>query len=262
MIGAILGDTLGSRYEFSPATSYDFELLKINADYTDDSVLSIATMDVILNSKDYQSTYRDYTLKDLRRGYGCHYIQWAESESLEPYNSFGNGSAMRVSPIGWVYDNVEDTLSAAKNSAIVTHNHLEGIKGAQAVALAIYMARTGATKDEIRSEITSRFEYDLSRTVESIRASGYKFDVTCQGSVPESIIAFLDSSDFTSAIRNAIWLGGDADTQAAIAGSIAEAYYKKIDTELLNFVFEKLPQRYGNIVSKFYNVYGAGVEFI
>ena len=149
---------------------------------------------------------------------------WLASSDLKPYNSFGNGSAMRVSPVAWAYDDEKTVLEQASRSAEVTHNHPEGIKGAQSVALAVFLARNGESKEAIRSRIEGELDYDLQRTVDKIKP-GYSFDVTCQGSVPESIIAFLDCEDFEGAVRNAIWLGGDADTQACIAGSIAEAFY-------------------------------------
>lgn len=173
----------------------------------------------------------------------------------QPYNSYGNGSAMRVSPVGFMANSQEWALSEAKKTAEITHNHPEGIKGAQSVALAIYLARTGMDKATLRQTISERFGYDLSRTIDEIKPT-YKFDVTCQGSVPESIIAFLDSTDYESAIRNAIWLGGDADTMACIAGGIAEAFYQEIPTQFLDEAMRRLPEDFKEIVQAFYGQIG------
>ena len=157
---------------------------------------------------------------------------WLESADSKPYNSYGNGSAMRVSPVAYAFDTIDDVLREAERSASPTHNHPEGIKGAQAIASAIFLARTGKEKKEIREYIEGRFEYDLGRTLDEIRPQ-YRFDETCQGSVPEAIIAFLESTDYEDAIRKAVSLGGDADTLACMAGGIAEAYYKKIPSNIV-----------------------------
>jgi ADP-ribosylglycohydrolase len=175
---------------------------------------------------------KDVLIKNLKHfgnmypnaGYGGRFINWLAQDSSEPYGSWANGSAMRVSPCAWVADSLEDAQKLAKTSAIVTHNHPEGIKGALATSDAIYLARVGASKDEIRDHIELRYDYNLSVSLDEIRPS-YKFDISCQGSVPESIICFLEAVDFEDTIRNAVSLGGDADTQAAIAGSIASAYW-------------------------------------
>ena len=176
---------------------------------------------------------------------------WLMSDNPQPYNSFGNGSAMRVSPVGWAFDSLEETLEKAKESAEVTHNHPEGIKGAQAVAACIYLARTGKSKQEIKEYIESTFGYDLSRSCEEIRPD-YVFSETCQESVPESIIAFLDSTSFEDAIRLAVSLGGDADTMGAITGSIAEAYYKEIPEEIKKEVLERLPEEFIDVMERFH----------
>jgi ADP-ribosylglycohydrolase len=181
---------------------------------------------------------------------------WLLSPGIKPYNSLGNGSAMRVSPVAHAYDSEESVLQHAKESAECTHNHPEGIKGAQATALSIYLAQVGAEKDEIRRQITERFKYDLDRTVDSIRPD-YCINLTCPGSVPEAIIAFLDSTDFEDAIRNAVSLGGDADTQAAIAGAIAEAYYKGIPPIMLEKAWGKIPKPFRNVIIDFSTKYGS-----
>jgi ADP-ribosylglycohydrolase len=168
-------------------------------------------------------TIKAFADKFPHAGYGGGFRRWMQAWKNEPYKSFGNGAAMRVSPVGFAYDTEADVLRNAERSAAVTHNHPEGIKGAQATALAIFLARKGADKETIRAEIAVRFGYEMNRTVDKIR-HGYWFDVSCQGSVPESIIAFLDSEDWLDAVKNAISLGGDADTMACIAGGIAQAF--------------------------------------
>ncbi len=254
MLGAIAGDIAGSAYEWNSVADRQFQLFPQGADFTDDSVLTIAVADAILRGRDgvapdYRTFIHNYGRKWRGRGYGGMFRGWLASPDPQPYNSFGNGSAMRVSPVAWAYDDEKKVLEQASQSADVTHNHPEGIKGAQSVALAIFLARNGESKEAIRSRIEREFEYDLQRSVEQIQPD-YSFDVTCQGSVPEAIVAFLDSTDFESAVRNAIWLGGDADTQACIAGSIAEAFYggvpstidsevrKRLDSELIAVVDE------------------------
>jgi len=232
MLGAILGDIIGRPYEFKPIKTKDFPLFSKQSGITDDSIMTIAVAQGLLEGRRI-SRVTSYEIKQAMRrlgrqfphaGYGSQFRRWLKSENPEPYNSFGNGSAMRVSPVAWFFDDLEDTERFATISADVTHNHPEGIKGAQSVAAAIFLARTGATKNEIRLYIEESYGYDLSRSIDRIRPD-YRFDVTCQGSVPEAIIAFLESTGFEDAIRNAVSLGGDADTQAAIAGSIAEAFY-------------------------------------
>ncbi len=224
MIGALFGDIVGSVFEGHPIKHAEFELFSRYSRFTDDSVLTVATADAIMTGASYAEKYREYYRRYPHAGYGGMFHQWAGNAGSAPYGSFGNGSAMRVSPIGWAFNDLETVLSEAKKSAAVTHNHPEGIKGAQATAASVFLARTGATKEDIKSFIQSRFGYDLSRTLDEIRP-WYSFDITCQGSVPESIIAFLESESCEDAIRKAISLGGDADTQACIAGSIAEAYF-------------------------------------
>ncbi|HEX2455644.1 MAG TPA: ADP-ribosylglycohydrolase family protein [Vicinamibacterales bacterium] len=176
------------------------------------------------------------------------------AEEPRPYNSWGNGSAMRVAPVGFAFDSVEDVLDEAERSAAVTHNHLEGIKGAQATALAVFLARSGASKDEIREDLAQRFGYNLHRTVDQIRPD-YQWDVSCQGSVPEAIVACLDSCDVEDAIRLAVSLGGDADTQAAIAGGIAEAFYGRVPETIVDAVLERLPPRFIEVIDAFRQAY-------
>jgi ADP-ribosylglycohydrolase len=235
ILGAIAGDIIGSAYEFNNVKSTDFELFTNDTYFTDDSVLTLATMDAILNQTDYAQTYQIFGRKYPHRGYGNNFKSWIYSDNPTPYNSWGNGSAMRVSPVGWYCDSIEAVLREAKKNAKVTHNHPEGIKGAQAVASAVYLARIGKTKNEIKNFIVDSFDYDLDRTIDKIRPA-YDFDVSCQGSVPEAIIAFLESADYENAIRLAVSLGGDSDTIACITGGIAEAFYQNIPEHITDFV--------------------------
>ena len=233
MYGAIIGDMIGVPYEFHATKKKDFPLFAKDSRYSDDSVMTLAVADALLHTESMEeSCYKNEIVRSLIRwgreydhaGYGPRFKQWLRSDMPVPYGSWGNGSAMRVSPVGWLYDSLEETRKVARWTAEVTHNHEEGIKGAESVASAIFLARNGKTKKEIKNYIESEFGYNLSKTCEEIRPD-YKFEVSCQKSVPEAIIAFLDSGSFEDAVRNAVSLGGDADTQACIAGAIAEAYY-------------------------------------
>ena len=252
IIGAIVGDVIGSAYEFNNVKSVDFELFKNETEYTDDSILTLATMDV-LNKKNkkygYKKAYYGFGIK-YPDGYGPGFVSWLFAEKQEPYNSWGNGSAMRVSPVGWAFDSMEEVLKEAKRSAEVTHNHPEGIKGAQATAAAVYMARTGKSKHEIKKFISETFQYNLNRTIDEIRPD-YEFDVSCQGSVPPAIIAFLESSDFENAIRLAVSLGGDSDTIACITGAISEAFYGEIPDYIAAKVLRMLPLEFLEIIAEF-----------
>lgn len=224
MIGALTGDIIGSIYESHGIKTTDFPLFGNGCRFTDDSVLTVALADAILTDTPYDKLLRAYYHRYPHAGYGGTFRRWAAGESGADYNSWGNGAAMRISPAGWAYDSLAEVLSQAEAFTAVTHSHPEGIKGGQATAAAIFLARTGSTKDEIRRYVAESFGYDLSRTCDDIRPS-YRFDSSCQGTVPEALIAFLDSSDFESAIRLAVSLGGDSDTLACITGSIAEAFY-------------------------------------
>jgi ADP-ribosylglycohydrolase len=256
MLGAIVGDIIGSIHENLRIKRKDFELFPKICFYTDDTVLTIAVADAILSGKSYGDMIKKYARRHPLRGYGPKFSLWMMSPVSKPYNSFGNGSAMRVSPVAHAFNDVESVLLEAEKSAACTHNHPEGIKGAQAVALAIFLARTGADKEEIRKQISDRFNYNLNRSVDEIRPE-YKFDITCPGSVPEAIIAFLDSTDFEDAIRNAVSLGGDADTQAAIAGSIAEAYYKRIPPHIFVKTWKKIPESFRKVIVSFSKRYNS-----
>ena len=242
MIGAISGDVIGSYYEAFPIKECDFPLFHKDCRFTDDTVLSVAVADWVLSGGDLIDYFHAYFEEYPSAGYGSSFSCWAGYKQREPYNSWGNGSAMRVSPVGFAFDALDQVLDKAQETAAVTHNHEEGIRGAQATAAAIFMARTGASKLDIRNYIQSQFGYDMNRSLADIRPH-YSFDVSCQGSVPESIIAFLESQDFEHAVRNAISLGGDADTMACIAGGIAEAYYCKIPDFIREKTLEVLDER-------------------
>lgn len=231
MFGAIVGDVAGSHYEHFPTKSLDFDFFKEHSCVTDDSVLTIAVADWILNGGQLYDYFHRYVARYPNAGYGGTFINWARCLDTEPYNSWGNGSAMRVSPTAYAADSLETVLELAKCSAIVTHDHPDGIAGAQATAGCVFLARTGHSKNEIQEFVISKFGYDLSRKLDDIRHS-YSFDVSCAGSVPESIIAFMESESFESAIRLAISLGGDSDTMACIAGAIAEPFYGGVPDEL------------------------------
>ena len=239
MLGAIAGDVLGSIHEFHPIKTKNFDLLNSECVFTDDSVMTAAVADSLMNKIPYVESLQMWGRKYPRAGYGGWFSKWIDSDFPKPYNSFGNGSAMRCSSVGWLFEDEGSVLEEAKKSAEVTHNHPEGIKGAQAVALGVMLCRQGSTKLEIQEKLEDLFDYDLSQTMEQVKFN-YSFDVTCQGSVPQAITAFLESEDFEDAIKNAISLGGDADTQACIAGALAEAFYMKIPDQIKEFVLTRI----------------------
>lgn len=255
MIGAIAGDVIGSYYEGFPTKKGDFKLFNEASRFTDDTVLTVAIADCILNGHDYARTLQQYGLKYPRAGYGGMFYRWLFSDPPEPYYSFGNGSAMRVSPIGFAFNSYEQVMEEAEKSAAVTHNHPEGIKGAKAIASAIFWARMGKSKDYIKEQIEARFSYDLSPTLDEIRLA-YEFDVTCQGSVPQAIIAFLESNDYEDSIRKAISLGGDSDTIACMAGGVSQAYYKEIPANIITNVRSLLVPDLLRIIDTFADRYG------
>lgn len=258
LYGAIFGDMAGSTYEWHPVKNKKFETFPIKSHFTDDTVMTLAvaswlsstnrTSDALVKSMQYFGSLYPHV------GYGRNFYNWLRDENPQPYYSWGNGSAMRVSPCGWAAKTFHEAETLAEESAKVTHSHPEGIKGAQAVASAIYMAKIGSSKELIKDYIETAYNYNLSRTIEEIKSSGYKFDVSCQGSVPEAIIAFLESNSFEEAIRLAIYLGGDADTQAAIAGSIAEAFYG-IPTSFVETLEKRLDKTLLDVLNQFNNKY-------
>jgi ADP-ribosylglycohydrolase len=253
MYGAILGDILGDVYEFhnlKTETPEDIDLFNPASDFTDDSVMTVAIADAILTDRNYERAARVWGRRYPWAGYGGGFARWLGSNNPKPYNSWGNGSAMRVSPVGWAFGTLEETLIEAENSAKFSHNHPEGIKGAQATAAAIFLARTGSTKPAIKTYIEESFGYNLSRSVAEIRPT-YTFNESCQGTVPEALIVFLEAADFPATMRLAISIGGDSDTLACIAGSVAEAFYRKIPAELIDFANERLKADMRAVVQAF-----------
>lgn len=257
MIGAIAGDIVGSIYEASPIKRKDFPLFDPRCRFTDDSVLTVAVARAILEDGDYRRWVREIGRRHPHAGYGGSFIQWLQSHNPEPYGSWGNGAAMRVSPVGFAFNDVDTVLHEAARSAEISHNHPEGIKGAQAVAFAVFLARTGAGKEQIKEETVRRFGYDLDRTLDGIRPS-YRFDISCQGTVPEAIIAFLESTSFEDALRNAVSLGGDSDTLACITGGIAEAWYGAVPGPIQEQVRRYLTDDLRTITDQFGERFPAG----
>lgn len=250
MLGAIAGDVIGSAWEGSGEKRYDFPLFSEYSHYTDDTVMTMAVAHALLEGRGYAEAMREFGRRHPFAGYGGHFERWLIDRTMGPYNSYGNGGAMRASPIGYAARSAEEALAEAARCAAPTHNHPEGIKGAQAVALAIYLARGGKSKNEIKNEISSRFGYDLSRTLDEIRPR-YCFDISCQGSVPESIIAFLESDGVEDAIRKAVSLGGDSDTMGCIAGGIAEAYWGGVPDAIAREVRARLPEEFVEVLERF-----------
>lgn len=255
MLGAIAGDIIGSIYEHKNIKTTEFPLFHPDCRFTDDTVLTVALADSLLNGVFYVNKLKEYYRAYPDAGYGGTFQRWAQSDDMSPYNSWGNGSAMRVSPVGFAFDTLEDVLDRAKQSAEVTHNHPEGIKGAQATASAIFLARRGKSKEKIREYVESNFGYRLDEPIDVIRQS-YEFDVSCQGSVPQAISAFLESHDFEDAVRKAISIGGDSDTIACIAGGIAQAFYSGVPTTIAERVFEILDEPLAAVTREFSRRYG------
>ncbi|OBZ32489.1 ADP-ribosylglycohydrolase family protein [Megasphaera sp. DISK 18] len=249
MLGAIIGDIVGSRFEWHNIKTKEFELFSYKSRPTNDSIMTLALAKAILDSKDDYSDLGDLSvdyMQSLGRkypncGYGGRFKHWVFAVDPKPYGSLGNGSAMRVSPAGWAARNLDEAKLLSRKITEVTHDHPEGLKGAEATVVAIYMARNGAGLKEIRDVIDKNY-YPMDFTLDAIRPT-YKFDATCQGTVPQALMAFFESNDFEDAIRNAISIGGDSDTLAAICGSVAEAYYgisEKLRKQTLMFLDERL----------------------
>ena len=255
MLGAIAGDIIGSVYEALPIKTTDFPLFHPFCRFTDDTVLTVALADSLLHGVPFVGLLKQYFRAYPHVGYGGSFYEWAQSEDSRPYNSWGNGSAMRVSPVGFAFATLDDVLSQAKRSAEVTHDHPEGIKGAQAVASAVFLARTGQSKEQIKSYVERTFGYNLDIPLDEIRPT-YEFEVSCQKSVPQAIRAFLESDDFEDAVRKAISLGGDSDTIACMAGGIAQAFYGGVPVAITTRVYEILDDRLGNLTRKFTQAHG------
>ena len=275
MLGAIIGDTVGSVYEFHNTKDYDFTLFNAESGYTDDSVMTMAVARWLLTDSEHTYQKLEDTMVEFAEqcpcpmgGYGTGFYYWLfhpeglypfndqygtspyeSATGRHPYGSWGNGSDMRASAVGWFFDTLEETERVAAISAAITHNHPEGIKGAQATAAAIFLARNGKTKEEIRDYIEKTYGYDLHKTWEYWHPI-YDWEDSCQGTVPQAMIAFLDSTDFEDAIRKAVSLGGDSDTLACITGSIAEAFYKEIPKEMADRVQTLLPQEFADLLSE------------
>ncbi|MGN0734787.1 MAG: ADP-ribosylglycohydrolase family protein [Anaerovoracaceae bacterium] len=260
MLGAIIGDIVGSIYEFDNIKTKDFELFDKGCFFTDDTVMSVAVAEALLDTKpvDKENVIKNKLAASMKKwgreypyaGYGGRFAGWLASDNTAPYNSYGNGSAMRVAAAGWLYDDMFTTRYMARLTSDVTHNHIEGIKGAEAAAAAIFLARNGASKQEIREYIEKEFGYDLNFTCDEIRPT-YYFNETCMDTVPQAIVAFLDGESFEDVIRTGVSIGGDTDTLCAIAGSIAEAYYgipDDIGGTAKSFLTEDLLE----VVDKFY----------
>lgn len=250
MLGAIVGDVVGSVFEGSGFKSKHFPLLTPRSRFTDDTVLTIATAHALLRGLPYAETYRDFSRRFPDAGYGAGYLRWMSLDDPSPYGSWGNGSAMRVSPVGWRAGTLDEALAEAEASARVTHDHPEGVKGARAVAGSIFIARSGGTKPDIREFVEHSFSYDVQRRLDDIRVT-YRFDASCQNSVPEALIAFLEAESFEDALRNAVSLGGDADTQACIAGAVAEPYFGGVPPGLAVDVRRRLPPDLATVVDAF-----------
>lgn len=248
MYGAIIGDIAGSKYEFLGYKKYPKTILDKDCFYTDDTVMTVAIADALIKARDVAKTMKQYGRKYPDKGYGGTFGRWLKDQGCTPYFSYGNGAAMRVSSVAWMSDKWYEIIDLATRVTIVTHNHPEGIRGAQATVTAIYMAKKHYNKDEIKAYIEDEFGYDLSFTLDEIRPY-YHFNETCQDTVPEAIVAFLESTDFEDAIKKAISLGGDADTLAAITGSIAEAYYG-IPNRLIKKVKTFLPKEFIDVLDK------------
>ncbi|MEE0776483.1 MAG: ADP-ribosylglycohydrolase family protein [Bacillota bacterium] len=260
MLGAMIGDIVGSIYEFEPIKTKEFPFWGQGCFFTDDTVMTAAVAKALLESCDLDhSEIRSALIRNMQEfgalypnaGYGLRFERWLCSEDPQPYNSWGNGSAMRVSSAGWLCHNLEETMTLARLSAEVTHNHPEGVKGAQAVAAAIYLLRTGKTKQEVKRYIQGIFQYDFRKKLVQIRPD-YGFEASCQRSVPQAMTAFWESESFEDCIRNAISLGGDSDTLGAIAGSLAEAYYG-IPEDLKHEGMRRLDERILSVYQDFLN---------
>jgi ADP-ribosylglycohydrolase len=262
MLGAIAGDIIGSRFELRPTWMRDFTLFDTECRFTDDTVLTVATASALLEEQYYNDRrqhyveqYHDWFAQYPDAGYGESFYSWADDRKRAPYGSWGNGAAMRVSPVAWAFDTLEETIREAGLSASVTHDNPEGMKGAQAIAAAVFLARTGKIKEEIAKYIGKETGYDLSQPLEEQRRV-YRFDVSAAGSVPQAIRCFLESDDYESAVRNAVWLGGDTDTLACMAGSIAEAFYGGVPAPIAVEALTYLEAPLSDVIVRFYESRG------
>jgi ADP-ribosylglycohydrolase len=257
MLGAIAGDIIGSVHEYTATKSTEFDLFVPESRFTDDTVLAVAVADCLMNGLDYVDAFHHYFAAYPNAGYGLRFFHWASSGDRNPYNSYGNGSAMRVPPVGHAFNTMEAVLAEAAKSAEVTHNHPEGIKGAQATAAAVFLARGGESKHRIKNWLERTFGYNLSERLDDIRPT-YRFDESCQGTVPAALIAFLESQNYEDAVRKAISLGGDADTLACITGAVAEPHYAGVPPHIAAAALHALDDRLRAVVIRFCERYGIG----
>lgn len=251
MLGAIAGDIIGSPFKYLGFKGLDFPLFSEKSHFTDETVLTVAVGDALLHDLDFAKTLKSYGRRYPDAGYGGSFHKWMLSDSLEPYKSWGNGSAVRTSPVGFLCSCESSVLQTARLCAQVTHNHTEGIKGSQAVSFGIYLARHGNSKKVIREEIYRWFGYNLNRSLDDIRPC-YRFNISCQGTVPPAFIAFFESEDYESAVRNAVSLGGEADSLACISGALAEAFYGPLPEEIIAQTRSQLPPEFLSIIDEFY----------
>lgn len=254
MIGAIVGDIVGSYFEHYPTKRTDFDLYSENSFFTDDTVLTVAVADWLLSGGELRTYFHEYVDRYPGAGYGGTFLNWARCHETEPYGSWGNGSAMRVSPVAYARDSLPEILRLAEETAAITHNHPDGILGSLAVAGCVFVARNGGSKDDVRHFVDTEIGYDLSRTIDSIRPF-YSFDVSCSGSVPEAITAFLESSSVEHAIRLAVSLGGDSDTMACIAAAIAEPFFGGVPDNLWMPARDRLDKQLTKTVDAFCKAY-------
>lgn len=253
MLGAIVGDIVGSIHEFKPGQAEDFELFGRGTVFTDDTVHCVAIAEVLLEAGDYARSLRTWSRRYPGAGYGGMFYGWMMEDGAPPYGSYGNGSAMRVAPVGWAFDELERVLAEAKRSAEVTHSHAEGIRGAQAIAGAIFLARKGASKRELR-EFATQIGYDCSKTLAE-RRPHHRMDETCNGTVPVALTAVFESHDFESAVRKAVSMGGDADTLGSIAGGVAEAVYGGVPASHRALALARLTPDLRDVVDRFVERY-------
>lgn len=259
MWGAIAGDVVGSAYEAAPIKQEEFALLSPRSRFTDDTVLTVAVAEALLRGRDYAGALRAFARRYPDAGYGGMFVRWVRDPASGAYGSWANGAAMRVTPVGWACGDAEEVLQEAARSAQATHDHPDAVDAAQAVALAVFLGRTGAPPETIRAALSQRFGYALDRSIAAIRP-GYHFDVSARGSVPEAIVAALEAHSVESAIRKAVSLGGDSDTQACIAGGIAQAIWGSLPGSLLDAVAARLPAEFLSILEEFYTVYGISLS--
>jgi ADP-ribosylglycohydrolase len=257
LLGAIAGDIIGSPYEARNCKRTDFPLFRWDATFTDDTVLTVAVADTLLNAGDYVERFKEYYHRYPNRGFGAKFIRWARSNDPNPYQSWGNGSAMRASPVGFAFGTLEEVLAEAKRSAEVTHDHPDGIAGAQATAAAVFLARTGRGKAEIRDYVETTFGYRMDRTLDELRPT-YRFDPSCRGTVPVAVTAFVESQDWEDAVRKAVSVGGDSDTIACITGGIAQAFYGGVPEEIAAQALEHLDDALRAVVTEFSARYRCG----